>query len=164
MLRIAEAFSGSVFIDGLNTATVPLSVLRARISYTPQEPILFQGTIRENLDPLQDHSDSECFAVLKQVGLDKTELSQDIGSGGGTLSSGQRNLLALARALLRRANVFILEQVIFSIPRRFFLQNSCSESTASLDVEMDAKVQDVIRNLDGVIVISVSRDCQALPV
>ena len=109
------------------------------MTIVPQEPSLFAGTIRFNLDPFDEHSTSACLSTLATVGLSHLDLDTQVSTGGSNLAAGQRQLLALARALLRNSNVLILD-----------------ESTASLDAEADAKVQSVIRGLQDVLVISIA--------
>ena len=90
---------------------------------TEAQQTLFAGTVRFNLDPLERHEDSELIGMLHTVGLDHVNLEEAISSEGGNRSSGERQLLSLARALLRNTNVYIFD-----------------ESTASLDSNADYKV------------------------
>jgi ABC-type multidrug transport system fused ATPase/permease subunit len=136
LVRVAE-YQGTITMDGLDIARVPLHELRQRISYCPQEPLLFAGTLRDNLTPDKTHSDDECKRVLREVGLETLDLDQEIGSV--SLSAGQRNLVSLARCLIRNSTVFILD-----------------ESTAALDPEADARIQQIVRGLSNAIVISIA--------
>ena len=135
MLRLADHISGAIEIDGIDTAAVPLSVLRARLALIPQEATLFAGTLKLNLDPIGEASDAQVWEVLKQVQLDGAVsavggLNSVVAEDGGNWSQGQRQLICIARALLRRSKVVMLD-----------------EATASCDVHTDALVQEVIRTV-----------------
>ncbi|KAI2746619.1 hypothetical protein DTO013E5_183 [Penicillium roqueforti] len=139
LLRLNEVVSGQVLIDGVDISTVPRSLIRHRISSLSQEAFLFPGTIRQNVDPLGIASDIDIIEALKCVEIWNALMSatnSDAHSGGlldviltdTTLSEGQKQLFCLARALLKKSNIFILD-----------------EPTSSLDAETDARVQKVIR-------------------
>lgn len=110
ILRTSEAKRGEIIIDNVNIDTVPLSVLRSRVAIVPQEPFLFSGTVRENLDPRTLHLDSEIWNSITHCLT--SPLVQSLGglngrieSGGSNLSAGQKQLLCLTRALLKSAKV-----------------------------------------------------------
>lgn len=139
--------TGRVSIDGIDIADVNKQTLRSRVTFLAQEPVLFPGTIRENLDPLQQHSDSECEDVLARTcdGYGWT-LATHVESGGKNLSQGQRQLVALARALLRRSEIVIMD-----------------EATASIDAETATRMQDMIREeLSGSTVITIAHRMEAI--
>jgi ABC-type multidrug transport system fused ATPase/permease subunit len=102
LLRLADVISGQIIIGGVDHATVPLAVLRARLALISQEATLFAGTVRLNLDPEERHADAALLAALGRVGLaqlvnDAGGLGAAVAEDGGNWSSGQRQLLSIAR-------------------------------------------------------------------
>jgi ABC-type multidrug transport system fused ATPase/permease subunit len=122
--------SGTITIDGIDIATVNRQALRSRVTFLAQDPVLFPGTMRKNLDPLNQYTDAECMSVLSKIAGDHHNwtLDTNIAAGGKGLSQGQRQLVGLARAMLRRSSVIILD-----------------EATASIDFETAQKIQQVLR-------------------
>ncbi|ETI25298.1 hypothetical protein G647_02070 [Cladophialophora carrionii CBS 160.54] len=121
--------SGRISIDGIDIAKVNKQVLRSRITFLAQEPILFPGSLRHNLDPMVEHSNLACESVLSRVcGKYGWTLETQIDDGGRNLSQGQRQLVGLARAILRRSAIVIMD-----------------EATASIDLETSAEIQRVLR-------------------
>ena len=129
LLATVRAETGSITLDGIDVAQCNTQALRQRITFLAQDPVLFPGSIRRNLDPLEAHSDAACAAVLQRVcGKYGWTLDTEIEAGGGNLSQGQRQLVGLARAVLRRSSVVVLD-----------------EATASIDTETAEALQAVLR-------------------
>ncbi|KAF1982683.1 ABC bile acid transporter-like protein [Aulographum hederae CBS 113979] len=129
LLATVQPESGRILVDGTDLATVNTQALRSRITFLAQDPVLFPGTMRQNLDPLDEYTDEACAAVLSKIAARHGwALSTAIDTGGKNLSQGQRQLVGLARALLRRSPIVVMD-----------------EATASIDAETAMGIQRVLR-------------------
>lgn len=138
LYRLSEPEGGEMLIDNVNLQELGLFELRSRLSIIPQDPILFKGNVRKNLDPFSQLSDDQLLKALRMAcGLNKNSPVEDLGKfgldmtvedNGSNFSLGERQVLALCRALVRDSKVLILD-----------------EATSSVDYETDARIQQTIK-------------------
>ncbi|KAI1454375.1 canalicular multispecific organic anion transporter 1 [Annulohypoxylon moriforme] len=127
LLATMHPTEGQIRVGDHDISKVDVHTWRQRISFVAQDPVLFPGTIRENLDPMEQHSDEECQEALFRVLGPKWSLDSIVDVGGKNLSQGQRQLIGIGRAILRKSPIIILD-----------------EATASIDKKTALAIQDVL--------------------
>ncbi|KAL8981746.1 MAG: hypothetical protein Q9205_003554 [Flavoplaca limonia] len=171
LLAIMKPESGRILIDNIDISKVNTQALRSRVTFLAQEPVLFPGSMRQNLDPLDEHADDACDAVLQRVGGSHNwTLATEIEAGGKNLSQGQRQLVGLARAILRRSAIVILDEVsnfsCIGVMVRGFLADidGCmNKATASIDTETAMDIQALLREeLNESTVITIAHRLEAV--
>ena len=179
LFRFLNASAGRILIDGIDISTIKLSDLRSRLAIVPQDPVLFSGNIRSNLDPFNEYPDEDLLDVLSQVHLNsqpatpasnppqtnKTDphifnsLSTPISEGGHNLSQGQRQLLCLARAILSHQKIMIMDEATSSVDKAtdILIQRSIRKGFQNCTLIVIAHRLSTVADFDKILVLSEGR-------
>ncbi|KAK3857649.1 hypothetical protein Pcinc_036112 [Petrolisthes cinctipes] len=165
LLRLSELDGGTVEVDGVDVSKLGLHTLRSSISVIPQDPVLFQGTIRYNLDPFNEHSDEAVWESLEQshlkVAVSKLEhgLSSKVEAAGENFSVGERQLICLTRALLRNSKILMLDEATASVDKETdgLIQKTIQEAFASSTVLTIAHRLNTITNYNRIMVLDAGK-------
>ena len=134
IFRLIEPYTGTIFIDDIDIQKVGLDLLRQKLTYIPQEPILMEGSLKFNIDPFNNYKNEEIVNILKQIGFEYNEddskiLERHIEVNGNNLSIGEKQLVCIARAVLKKTKILIMD-----------------EATANIDIKTEEKIQKIIND------------------
>ena len=161
LFRILEAYSGKIYIDGVDISKVGLQKLRESITIIPQDSTLMDGTLRYNIDPIKAYSDNEIMHVMKKIGFDyilkqnKDGLDQKISENGSNLSIGEKQLICITRAILRKSKIIVLDEATASIDYKTeeIIQKALNEIlSSSTMISIAHRIKTVI-NADKILVL-----------
>ena len=161
LFRILEAYSGKIYIDGVDISKVGLKKLRNSITIIPQDSTLMDGTLRYNIDPVKAYTDKEIVHVMKKIGFDyiinqnKDGLDQNISENGSNLSIGEKQLICITRAILRKSKIIVLDEATASIDYKTeeIIQKALTEIlTTSTMISIAHRIKTVM-NADKILVL-----------
>ena len=132
LFRILEPLTGTIYIDDVDICNIGLDLLRQNITIIPQDPCLISGTLKYNIDPFNKIDSKEIQKVLSDIGFENNDLEQIIEQNGNNLSVGEKQLVCIARAILRKTKIIIMD-----------------EATANIDIKTEEKIQNILNNKLG---------------
>jgi ATP-binding cassette subfamily C (CFTR/MRP) protein 1 len=132
LFRILEPLEGTIYIDDEDITKMGLDILRRNMTIIPQDPCLMEGSLKYNIDPFETAQDDEIIQILKKIGFEYTEsddkiLNRKIEQGGSNLSVGEKQLVCIARAILRKTKIIVMD-----------------EATANIDMKTEEKIQNAL--------------------
>ena len=161
LFRILEAFSGHIYIDGIDISKVGLNKLRESITIIPQDSTLMDGTLRYNIDPIKAFSDKDIIQVMKKIGFDyiikqhQSGLDQNISENGSNLSIGEKQLICITRAILRKTKIIVLDEATASIDYKTeeIIQKALNEILVNSTMICIAHRIKTVINMDKILVL-----------
>ena len=161
LLRMYELSQGQILIDNIDISTIGLHDLRQKIAIIPQDPVIFSGTIRSNLDPFNDYTDQEIWNGLKEVNLDEyvakldDNLDAQVLEYGSNLSVGQRQLLCIVRVLLKKPQILLMDEATSSIDQKtdILIQNIVKEKFKNATIITIAHRLNTIMDSDKILIL-----------
>ena len=133
LFRILEPLEGTIYIDDVDITQIGLDILRKNLTIIPQDPCLMEGSLKYNIDPFNKTKDDDIISILKKIGFEYTEsddhiLNRKIEHGGSNLSVGEKQLICIARAILRKTKIVVMD-----------------EATANIDMKTEEKIQKALQ-------------------
>ena len=160
LFRLLEPTSGKISIDGINISEIGLEMLRKNLTIIPQEPILIGGSLRKNIDPYNLYTDKEIIDILSEVGFDEfflnRSLDYEIEDNGINISIGEKQLICIARALLKKTKIILMDEATANIDYKTesFLQNCINQGMKDSTVITIAHRIKTIINYDKILVLN----------
>ena len=159
LFRLLEAYRGNIYIDGIDISNIGLQILRNNLTIIPQEPILINGSIRYNIDPTYKYTDEEIINKLNELGFEELfenkDLNYEVGENGENISVGERQLICIVRALIRKTKIIIMDEATANIDYKTeaLLQKSLKEGMKDCTVITIAHRIKTIINYDKILVL-----------